>query len=82
MVNYLGDIKGDTFSVYRTATSPINRSVSGYGSKLPTHYMVKFGKRNYRVYAICYSNAASFYILIGGQRYFMHDYDLDTANNA
>ena len=77
MVNYLGDIKGDTYSIFRTETYPRNRNVSGYGSKIPTEHMVKFGKRTYRVYAICWSNAASFYVVIGGQRYFIHDYHLD-----
>jgi hypothetical protein len=38
------------------------RTVSGYGAKLPTPYMVKrFGKWR-RVYAACYGNAASHYI--------------------
>jgi len=77
MVNYLGDIKGDTFSVYKTEVYPRNRSASGYGSKIPTPYMVKFGKRNYRVYAICWANVASLYVLISGQRYFLHGYDVD-----
>jgi hypothetical protein len=77
MVNYLGDIKGDAFTIWETATTPRNRSVSGYGNKLPTHWMVKFGKRNYRVYAICWAKVASLYVLISGQRYFLHEYDID-----
>jgi len=77
MVNYLGDIKGDTFTIFRTIHFPCNRRQDGYGDKIPTEYMVKFGTRTYRVYAICWSNAASFYIRIKGERYFIHDYDLD-----
>jgi len=76
MVNYLGDIKGDTFTVYK-AGYPRNASHTGYGDKIPTEYKVIYGNRHYRVYAICWSNAASFYIRIKGERYFIHDYDLD-----
>ena len=77
MVNYLGDIKGDTFTLERTSVYPLNRRQDGYGDKLPTQYKVHFGKRKYRVYAICWSNVASHYILIQGERYFLHDYDFD-----
>ena len=42
---------------------PYNRSMSGYGSKIPTKYMIRTSdKRIHRVYAICYSNTASLYI--------------------
>jgi hypothetical protein len=78
-VNYLGDIKGDSFSVFYTETYPRNRRADGYGDKIPTDKMVRFGKRNYRVYAICWSNCASHYVIIGGERYFLHDYDLDNV---
>jgi hypothetical protein len=77
MVNYLGDIKGDSFTITQTDTCPRNRRQDGYGDKIPTPYKVQFGKRNYRVYAICWSNAASHYILIQGERYFLHDYDFE-----
>jgi hypothetical protein len=48
------------------------RTVSGYGSALPTTRMIQLdNKRWYRVKAICYSNAASFYIDAGaaGKRF-------------
>jgi len=77
MVNYLGDIKGDSFTLYRTEHYPRNRRQDGYGDKIPTDLMCRFGKRNYRVYAICWSNVASHYVLIGKQKYFLHDYDVD-----
>jgi hypothetical protein len=76
-VKYLGDIKGDEFTIAKTDECPRNRRQDGYGDKIPCPYMVRFGKRNYRVYAICWSNAASHYVLIGGERYFLHDYDFD-----
>ena len=46
--------------------APPNRNVMGYGNKIPTRFMVKLdrGSRSQwqRVYAICYSNAASYYV--------------------
>lgn len=36
---------------------------TGYGSKLPTDHMVHFEGRWRRVYAICFSNCATLYIL-------------------
>lgn len=38
------------------------RTVTGYGSKIPTPYMVRWEGRWRRVYAACYGNAASHYI--------------------
>ena len=78
-VNYLGDIKGDTFQLVRTETAPRNTRRDGYGEKIPCPYMIRFGTRLYRVYAICWSNCASHYIQIKGLRYFLRDADFDTA---
>jgi hypothetical protein len=58
----------------------LTRTASGYGSKLTTRHMVKVeGKRDIwrRVYAICYSNAASFFVIIDGKRVFIRDSDLE-----
>lgn len=74
-VNYLGEIRGDMFTIYRTKNTPRNKSISGYGSKLPTNYMVRLGNRSYRVYAICWSNCAGHYITISGVKYFLRDGD-------
>lgn len=40
----------------------LSYTASGYGSKIPTRYMIKFNGRWRRVYARCYSNAATCYI--------------------
>lgn len=62
-----------------TALPRKGRTVSGYGKNLPTSRMIQLAnKRWYRVKAVCYSNAASFYITIGngfGDRY-LANYDL------
>lgn len=46
------------------------QSPTGYGSKIPTDWMLKFDgeKRSYRVYAICFSNVATPYVIRGGQQ--------------
>lgn len=46
----------------RDDAPPTARTVSGYGSKLPTPYRVHLANRWHRVYARCYSNAATHYI--------------------
>ena len=48
---------------YQSRTAPVNRSRTGYGSKIPTEHMVHYNGRWRRVYAICYSNVATLYIL-------------------
>ena len=48
--------------VKETETPWHGRTVSGYGSRLPTPYMVRHNGKWRRVYAACYGNAASFYI--------------------
>jgi len=56
-----------------TGKNPVSRSVSGYGSKLPTRFLAFDGIRLRRVYAICWSNCASFYVRVKGQRVFIQD---------
>lgn len=42
-------------------------TTSGYGSRIPTGYMVRYLNRWRRVYAICYSNSPSHYIRFGAE---------------
>lgn len=55
--------------------------VTGYGRKIPTRYTVitaeAAGPR--RVWAMCYANSASFYIICGGEELFIRDADLATG---
>ena len=51
-----------------TYTPQSGRTTSGYGSKLPTRYMLHIGSRWRRVYAICWSNVATYYIIKNGER--------------
>ena len=59
------------------------QTATGYGRKLTTEYMLALpdSPRPYRVYAICYSNVASFYILRKGERLFLRDCELGEARD-
>lgn len=46
----------------RETESPKVPSVSGYGDHLPTPYMVHVDGKWRRVYAVCHSNVATYYI--------------------
>lgn len=56
--------------------APRHSSASGYGNKIPMAYMLHCAdNRKRRVYAICYSNASTVYILYKGERLIL---DVDT----
>lgn len=75
-------LHSNTILETRITEPPKSRSISGYGSKIPTQYMIRaswhWGTNAQwrRVYAICWSNVASHYIVIKKQRWFLHDWDL------
>lgn len=66
MVIYLDE---NMITAAKETATPRNRTASEYGKAIPTRYMVKLdrGPRSpwQRVYAICYSNAASYYVKAG-----------------
>lgn len=53
------------------AETPRNPYANGYGSRIPTRYMLKLGKRWHRVYVVQWSNAGSAYVLERGARLFL-----------
>ena len=61
----------------------LQQTATGYGRKLTTEYKITLPghPRAYRVYAICYSNVASFYILRRGKRLFLRDWELEEARD-
>jgi len=73
----MNEIDEESVTAIKITDTPKNYSVSGYGNRLPTRYMISIGKKWYRVYAICYSNVSSFYIRMRKQRMFVDDYILD-----
>lgn len=46
----------------------LSYTASGYGSKIPTRWKVKFGGVWRRVYCRIYSNVGTCYVLINGER--------------
>ena len=57
------------------------RSPSGYGRKIRTAYMLRLKStgRLHRIYAICFSNCASYYLRYRGRDVFVQDWVLDDA---
>jgi hypothetical protein len=61
----------------------LQQTASGYGRKLTTPYMLETPDgRKRRVYAVCFSNSASHYVLIKGERVFLRDGELETARDT
>lgn len=61
----------------------LQQTASGYGCKLTTHYMLETPDgRKRRVYAMCFSNAASHYVIINGETFMLRDSDLDAAREV
>jgi hypothetical protein len=58
-----------------TSVPRSGQTVSGYGGKVPTPYMLKYAGIWHRVYAMAYGNSASVYIIVKGEDFFL---DTDT----
>lgn len=71
MVTHLAPVK-------ETETPQSGQTVTGYGAKLPTPYLVKWAGQWRRVYAACYGNAASHYI--GKPGAWLATFDLKTES--
>lgn len=60
----------------RLTEPPHNRSRTGYGSRIPSSWLLRLdGKRWYRVYIVCWSNSGSAYVVSRGERLFLGAYD-------
>lgn len=46
-------------------------TASGYGAKIPTRYKVRFNGRLYRVYATCYGNVSTSWIVANGCQWWL-----------
>ena len=73
MVIYLNE---NMITAAKKTKAPRNKSAMGYGRKIPTEFMVKLDSGAAflpwrRIYAICYGNAASYYVNCGacGERF-------------
>ena len=56
----------DMVTGVKVTETPVSRSATGYGPKLPTRFMVQYGGRWRRVYMAQYGNAGTAYIVHGG----------------
>ncbi len=57
----------------RQTKTPVNRSRTGYGPKLPTSWQVQLrDKRWRRVYVVCYSNSGTAYIHVGKEKFYFY----------
>jgi hypothetical protein len=72
MVAYL---RADQVTSKRQTEPPPNRSRTGYGSKIPTSWMLQIAKRWHRVYVICYSNSGSAYVRTKAGDLYLGSYD-------
>ena len=59
------------------------KSQTGYGSKVPSDYMILFdgdpANRWYRVYVAIYSNCGTCYVIRGGEKLIVRDGNLEEA---
>ena len=56
----------------------LSYTATGYGSKIPTEYRVKWNSRLYRVYCGIFSNCGAMYIISKGHRYYIQDYKFNS----
>lgn len=54
----------------------LSYTATGYGSKIPTQYKVKYNGRFYRVYCAIFSNIGTLYIISKGSKITVKDYPL------
>ena len=79
-LRYLTDVFTDVVFhrnnvVRRNGLAP-GQGADGYGRKITTDYVAQINGRTYRVYAICFSNAASHYVTYKGEKLFLKDSDI------
>ena len=58
----------DPADIRITAQPRYGQTVTGYGSGIPTQYMIRVAGRWYRVKVDCYGNAGSSYVTVAGIR--------------
>ena len=51
----------------------LHETATGYGSKLTTRHKVEHNGKLYRVYAACYGNSGSLYIVKHGRRLYLRN---------
>ena len=70
----------ETFNIFSNALQWQRRGLmytsTGFGSKIPTQYKIRLisNNRAYRLYAHCYSNCASYYIVKNGIKHWIAEH--------
>lgn len=59
---------------HKETEAPRCNSATGYGSKIPTRYMIKFDNRWRRVYCAIWSNVGTLYAFIDGEKITVQEY--------
>lgn len=49
----------------------LQETATGYGSRLNSGYKIQYAGKLRRVYAVCYSNCSSFYVIVKGEKRFL-----------
>jgi hypothetical protein len=72
----VGPFRTEKLDGFRSSNMPRSGlTVSGYGNNLPTPYEVRHNGKWKRVRAICYSNAATYFIRSKGEKLIVDFYD-------
>lgn len=58
----------DSADIRTTALPHHGQTVTGYGSGMPTPYLIRVANRWYRVKVDCYGNSGSSYVTVAGVR--------------
>jgi len=60
----------------RQTDMPLQRTRTGYGSKLPTSWMIQLHKLYWhRVYVILWSNSGTAYIIVRGKKLYLGSFE-------
>lgn len=61
-------IPGSVTDMRVTPKSPYRTNTNGYGVKIPSRYMLRYGNRWYRVYVAQYGNTGTPYVIVTGHK--------------
>ena len=67
-MEYLHQHYPDATYLHKEYEGYSGRTRSGYGKRLPTHLVVRIGKRLHRVRCICFSNIGTLWVRVRGQQ--------------
>ena len=72
-IKYLHDTT--SFKVRERPCKSHGQNAQSYGRKISTGYIIQIGSRWHRVYATCYSNAASYWVMYRGEQWHLTESD-------